>query len=141
MARFIVKGQRISFEKALLSRQFRRRMTRAERVLWERLRKNRSAGLHFRRQQIICGYIADFYCHSAGVVVEVDGGIHRDRKDADRFREKVISALGLKIIRVSNREVLDHLEEVLNKIVAICLDYCTTYNILTISALSAILGV
>ncbi len=55
----------------------RRNMTAAEKILWSCLRANWLDGWHFRRQQIIAGYIVDFYCHSARLVVEVDGEIHQ----------------------------------------------------------------
>ena len=50
-------------------------MTPAEKILWQELRANK-LGVHFRRQQAIAGFIVDFYCHKAGLVVEVDGDIH-----------------------------------------------------------------
>ena len=59
------------------SKRFRRKMTNAEALLWERIRKNQLGGIHFRRQQILFGFIADFYCHSKRLVVEVDGDIHK----------------------------------------------------------------
>jgi len=50
-------------------------MTPAEELLWEELRANKRGG-HFRRQQIIAGFIVDSYCHKVALVVEVDGDIH-----------------------------------------------------------------
>ena len=120
MARFIVKGQKITADKAVLAKHLRQRMTPAERLLWERLRAKQLFGFHFRRQQIIQGYIVDFYCHSTGVVVEVDGGIHQEQRDADNFREQVIQALGLRILRVTNSEVIENLDDVLRQIEVIC---------------------
>ncbi len=73
----IVIGQKVSPSKVERTKEFRRQMTPEEKILWQRLRANRLNGLHFRRQQIIDGFIVDFYCHSAGVVVEVDGEIHQ----------------------------------------------------------------
>ncbi len=71
----IVIGQQVQETKAVLSRQMRREMTRAEAMLWMRLRRN-GLGVDFRRQQIIDGFIADFYCHLAALVIEADGPIH-----------------------------------------------------------------
>jgi very-short-patch-repair endonuclease len=50
-------------------------MTPAEKILWQELRVNK-LGVHFRRQQVIAGFIVDFYCHKAALVIEVDGDIH-----------------------------------------------------------------
>ncbi len=55
------------------ARELRREMTPAEKVLWQELRGNK-LGLHFRRQQIIAGFIADFYCYAASLIIEVDAG-------------------------------------------------------------------
>jgi len=67
-------------------------MTPAEKILWKELRTNR-LGVHFRRQQIIQGFIVDFYCHRAGLVVEVDGDVHDLQTEEDERREKVLSAV------------------------------------------------
>ena len=83
----------------------RREMTPAESVLWQHLRASRLDGLHFRRQQIIDGFIADFYCHAAQLVVEVDGGIHIATADYDRERDRILTARGLRILRVTNNGV------------------------------------
>ena len=66
----IVIGQYVSEEKKEVARYLREHMTEAETILWQNLRANRLSGYHFRRQQIICGFIVDFYCHSANLVVD-----------------------------------------------------------------------
>jgi very-short-patch-repair endonuclease len=80
-------------------------MTPAEKLLWQELRANK-LGVHFRRQQIIAGFIVDFYCHKAALVVEVDGDIHDLQQEEDARREKVLSELGLRIIRFKNDDVV-----------------------------------
>lgn len=60
----IVIGQKINPEKAVRAKELRRNMTEAEKILWERLRANRLSGWHFRRQQVIRGFIVDLYCHA-----------------------------------------------------------------------------
>ena len=50
--------------------------------VWQELRENK-LGVHFRRQQVIAGFIVDFYCHKAGLVVEVDGDIHDLQQEED----------------------------------------------------------
>ena len=59
------------------ARKMRREMTPAEAVLWNRVRGGR-IGYHIRRQQPLVGFIADFYCHGARLVIEVDGSVHDD---------------------------------------------------------------
>jgi len=82
----IVQGQRISEGKLLLAKQTRREMTPEERILWNHLRQNQLEGLHFRRQQVIAGFIADFYCDAARLAVELDGAFHEPEYDAQRDR-------------------------------------------------------
>jgi very-short-patch-repair endonuclease len=65
-------------------------------------------GLHFRRQQVIHGFIADFYCEALNLVVEVDGCIHEQQKDYDKLRDEIITAYGIKVIRFTNDEVVNH---------------------------------
>jgi len=99
-----------------LARQLRREMTPAERRLWEHLRRSQLDGLHFRRQQVIDGYIADFYCHEVGLVVEVDGGIHAQQRDWDAQRDAVLGARQLAILRFRNEQVFTELTWVLDEI-------------------------
>jgi len=98
------------------ARELRKNMTPAERRLWQKLRANRLEGWHFRRQQIIDGYIVDFYCHKAGLVIEVDGPIHLQQKDQDAERDAVLFARGLRVIRFTNREVMNNTNQVLQTI-------------------------
>jgi very-short-patch-repair endonuclease len=71
----IVHGQRVTKEKLQRAKELRREMTPAEKILWQELRANK-VGVHFRRQQVIAGFIVDFYCHKASLVIEVDRDIH-----------------------------------------------------------------
>jgi len=90
-------------------------MTPAEKVLWNELRGNK-LGVHFRRQQVIAGFIVDFYCHKIGLVIEVDGDIHNLQKEEDARREKVLKELGLRIIRFRNDEVENNLAGVITRV-------------------------
>ncbi|MBE0682888.1 MAG: DUF559 domain-containing protein [Anaerolineales bacterium] len=83
----------------------------------EELRANK-LGVHFRRQQVIAGFIVDFYCHKAGLVVEVDGDVHDLQKEEDERREKVLSELVLRVVRFRNDEVVRNLSAVVGKIKA-----------------------
>lgn len=73
-------------------------------------------GVHFRRQQVIQGFIVDFYYHKAALVVEVDGDVHDLQQDEDARREKVLRELGLKVVRFRNVEVVRNLSAVVGKI-------------------------
>jgi very-short-patch-repair endonuclease len=103
-------------DKVLMAKQLRRTMTPAEKVLWKHLRTNKLAGFHFRRQQVIEGYIADFYCHETGLVIEVDGGIHKTQKEYDAARDAVLTKKGFVVSRVINEDVVYDIEKVLAKI-------------------------
>ncbi len=115
-------GQPILAENRELARRLRREMTPAERRLWAHLRRNQVEGLHFRRQQVIQGFVVDFYCHAAALIIEVDGGIHADQADYDAEREAMLVARGFVIARFRNDEVLLQLDSVLDRIRAICLE-------------------
>ena len=90
-------------------------MTPAEKILWNELRANK-LGVHFRRQQVIAGFIVDFYCHKFALVVEVDGDIHDLQQREDERREKALSALGLRVVRFRNDEVVRNLSAVVGKV-------------------------
>ena len=94
----------------------RHHMTRAEAAFWQSVRLNRLDGLKFRSQQVIGGYIADFYCHALWLAVEVDGSIHEGREERDALRDEVFAQYGIRVLRVSNEQVLYDLESVLGKI-------------------------
>ena len=115
-AKNIVVGQKVDPAKVELAKQLRRQMTPSESILWQRLRSNRMLGSQFRRQQVIDGFIVDFYCHAAGLVVEVDGEIHQRQAEYDAERDRVLSARGLSILRVRNEEVEQNLADVLGRI-------------------------
>jgi very-short-patch-repair endonuclease len=101
----LITGQKINPEKLAEAKRLRREMTGEERILWSHLRTNRFHGLHFRRQQVVQGFIVDFYCHAARLVIEVDGPIHTDRKGYDQERDAYLEGLGLQVLRVKNEEI------------------------------------
>lgn len=116
----IVRGQRVSAKQLEGVKELRRGMTPAEKVLWKHVKANKLNGLHFRRQQIVHGYFADFYCHQHELIVELDGGIHEFQQEYDADREAYLIALGFRIIRFSNEEIERDLKGVLQKIVEEC---------------------
>jgi very-short-patch-repair endonuclease len=100
-----------------LSRGMRRECTPAEASLWQRLRHDR-LGVRFRRQFVIGQFIADFYCPQRRLVIEVDGGVHADRLDIDRERDRVLQSLGLRVLRFHNDEILQDVETVVARILS-----------------------
>ena len=116
----IITGQKIDPAKLQQAKALRRNMTPAEKRLWSALRANRLQGFHFRRQQIIDGFIVDFYCHAARLVVEVDGPVHDGQVEYDIERSRVLAARELQVLRVNNEEVMQNLEGVLTRIRAAC---------------------
>jgi very-short-patch-repair endonuclease len=110
--RDIVHGQVVQDEKKVAAVRLRRNQTPAEDGLWHLLRRN-TLGVRFRRQQIIDGFIVDFYCHSVGLVVEVDGDVHDSQRETDADRDTVLRARGLRILRLTNEQTLRHPETAL----------------------------
>ena len=97
------------------ARKLRRDMTDAEKALWQRLRARQLDGAKFVRQFPIGGFIADFACRSARLVIELDGGQHADStRDAERTRE--IGRHGYIVLRFWNNDVLTNMEGVLESI-------------------------
>ncbi len=117
---WIINGQIIDPQKLERARALRRAMTPAEVTLWRALRHHSLQGLAFRRQQIVYGFIADFYHAQAHVVVEVDGGVHREHAGDDAARDELFTSQGLRVIRVTNADVRFRLPEVLARILAAC---------------------
>lgn len=112
----IVTDQDLPEEKRVAARQLRKDMTEAERRLWQALRNGQMNGHRFRRQQVLDGYIVDFYCHSLGLVVEVDGPVHDQQQEYDQARDKTLAMRGLTILRFKNQEVMDDILTVLRRI-------------------------
>ena len=111
----IVTDQIVTKAKLERAKELRREMTPAEKLLWQEVRANK-LGVRFRRQQVIQGFIVDFYCHQAGLVVEVDGDVHDLQKEEDERREKVLTEMGLRVVRFGNDEVVRSLSAVVGKI-------------------------
>ncbi|MDE5442113.1 DUF559 domain-containing protein, partial [Bradyrhizobium sp. CSA207] len=100
------------------ARSLRRTSTDAERILWSELRAGRLNGLIFRRQVPIENYIADFICHAAKLVIELDGGQHFSDKGerADAHRSAFLEARGFNVLRFGNHDVMTNRVGVLETI-------------------------
>jgi len=96
----------------------RNKMTKAEIILWSRLRMRQIGGLKFRRQQPVLDYIVDFYCHNLRLIIEVDGEIHNlpEHIKSDITRNRMLTNNGYKIIHFSNHEIETNLDFSLLKI-------------------------
>ncbi len=88
------------------ARAWRKAPTLVEGHLWKILRSRRLDGLTFRRQVRIGAYIADFVAYGPKLVVEVDGGVHRFREEADRERDAWLTSQGFTVLRFANEVVL-----------------------------------
>ena len=100
-----------------LAKDLRKNMTDAEKILWQYLRGGIN-GFKFRRQHPIGIYITDFYCHKIKLIVELDGSIHHlpDVKYNDEIRQKNLQGWGCYIIRFTNKQVMQEVENVLIEI-------------------------
>ena len=103
------------FHFARLNRQTQ---TEAEMLLWSCLRDRKLDGFKFRRQHPIADFIADFFCLEANLVIEVDGGYHNEieQKQYDEGRTYELSELNIKVIRFTNKEVIENIDFVLKEI-------------------------
>ena len=95
------------------ARELRNNPTEAESFLWDHLHNIK--GIRFKRQHPILYFIADFYCHKAKLIIEVDGGYHTipEQYEYDKNRNTDLEELGLKVIRFTNEQVLFEIENTL----------------------------
>ena len=103
----------ITFEKA---KMIRNKITFHEKLLWEKLKNKQICGVRFRRQHPIDIFIADFYCHAARLVVELDGDIHNYKREYDDGRAAEIEKYLIKVLRVTNSEVEENISDVIRRI-------------------------
>ena len=104
------------------SKRLRRQMTPPEALLWKLLQGS-PCGVRFRRQYAIGPYVADFYCPSAKLVIEIDGQIHNfeGQADHDVLRDELIREFGVRIERIAASEVMRNATAVAQSIVELCL--------------------
>ncbi len=90
-------------------------MTDAELSLWSKVRRRQLNGRAFYRRKNIGNYIVDFYCPSAGLIVELDGGHHLRRMgmDFDRLRDDYLKHLGFKVFRFSDVDVFINMDGII----------------------------
>ena len=98
------------------SQTLRKNATKEESLLWFNFL--RKYPVQFRRQYVIGNYIADFYCHKARLVIELDGSQHFSGEGPrqDEIRTSFFESQGLFVLRFSNSEVLTYFERVCDSI-------------------------
>lgn len=96
--------------------RLRQQMTDAERRLWRHLRQRQLQGCKFRRQYPVGSFIADFTCIEAGLIVEVDGGQHGEKRAQDEVRTRFLESRGFRVLRFWNDVVLKETDSVLEVI-------------------------
>ncbi|WP_165246689.1 endonuclease domain-containing protein [Paludisphaera soli] len=97
------------------ARRLRREMTMPERALWRALRE---AGLKFRRQVPFGPYIVDFYDAARRLAIELDGDSHIGRAEDDRVRQAWLESQNLRVLRISNDDVIEDVGAVVEAILA-----------------------
>jgi very-short-patch-repair endonuclease len=100
------------------ARALRRNATSAERRLWQGLRRQQVAGFRFRRQVVLNGFIADFACFEARLVLEVDGATRSTSEEIarDAARSAALAAQGFAVVRFTNEDVFRNLDGVLETV-------------------------
>jgi very-short-patch-repair endonuclease len=100
------------------ARTLRKNMTDSEKLLWPKIRRKQLKGVQFYRQKIVGDYIVDFYCPSARIIVEVDGGQHfePDARRQDQRRDEYLSNLGFTVLRFPSWDVMKDVDDIVDQI-------------------------
>ncbi len=110
-----MKGKDSNYNKKLkpLARALRKYGTPGEAILWSQvLRARNFHGLQFNRQYPIDNYIADFVCRKLKLIIELDGSSHDYKEEEDRVRDERLTALGYKVVRIPESDVMQDLNDV-----------------------------
>jgi alanyl-tRNA synthetase len=94
------------------AKQMRENPTQAEQVLWDECLRSSKAEYKFTRQKPIDNFILDFYCSELLLAIEADGEIHDKSKEQDSVRDEKLNQLGIKVLRLTNNQILDETEKV-----------------------------
>jgi len=102
----LVRNQNIKRDKLELAKQFRKEATLSENIVWQLIRNRKIHNLKWRRQQIIEGFVADFYCSDLNVVLEIDGEVHDNdsAREYDQLRTEIFESLGITTYRLKNED-------------------------------------
>ena len=91
-------------------------VSKAEKKIWKSILSKEQLGERFIRQRPIHNFIVDFFCPKLGIIIEIDGNSHLNKDEYDFYREEKLKSLGYEVIRFTEGEVLNQLDEVSNKI-------------------------
>ncbi|MDF1612889.1 MAG: DUF559 domain-containing protein [Stygiobacter sp.] len=108
----------------VVCRELRKNSTKAERIFWEAVRSRKFYGKKFYRQYPIFHdvtgkesfFVADFFCFEEKLIVELDGKYHQYRITEDKIRTEILNSLGLRVVRLRNEEIIENLNDVLDKL-------------------------
>src|SRR3989304_701180 len=108
----------------VICRELRNNSTKAEKKFWDMVRNKKLNGKKFYRQypffHDITGkesfFIADFFCYEEKLIIELDGKYHKYRLKEDKERTKILNHLGLRLIRFSNDDIMNDLNEEIIKV-------------------------
>lgn len=98
------------------ARKLRKRQTRSEQIVWAFLRKRNFHKYRFLRQHPLLYdrinnelffFIPDFYCAELKLIIELDGGIHKNIRKKDQMRDAILMSLGFHVLRINNDELFD----------------------------------
>ena len=100
------------------ARLLRKKATEPERIVWRHLRNRNFAGHKFRRQHPFEDYVLDFYCPSAKLAIESDGGGYNYQvgQIRDRTRSEFLATEGIIVLRFWNHQIRWELDSVLRAI-------------------------
>lgn len=99
-----------------LAREMRLNPTASEKKLWDKLKSRQLDGYKFRFQHPVYRYILDFYCSEKHLAIEIDGDIHKSRRDYDEYRDEYFLNIGIRTLRFTNDDVLTRIDFVLKEI-------------------------
>ncbi|MFC1583331.1 endonuclease domain-containing protein [Candidatus Neomarinimicrobiota bacterium] len=104
-----------------IAKRLRKRQTKSEEMLWQKLRSRRFHGLKFLRQHPVGSSVVDFYCHEKQLAIEIDGPIHdkRDVAERDKARQELIAAYDIRILRFKSEEIESDIEGVMARLARI----------------------
>ncbi|MDD5769957.1 MAG: endonuclease domain-containing protein [Candidatus Gracilibacteria bacterium] len=96
----------------------RTNQTKPEEIFWNKVRNKQFHGLKFRRQHSIGRYILDFYCSELKLCIEIDGDNHFESEgiEYDNIRTEFVETVGIKVIRFTNKEIMENIEGVLESL-------------------------
>jgi len=104
--------QQLGFQARLAERAhaMRHNPTDTEAILWRQLAGS-ALGVAFRRQVPVDRYIVDFLAPASKLIVEVDGGIHSVQRSRDACRDRTLTRLGYRVVRIAARVVRGNVAE------------------------------